>query len=64
MGLPVDPQLPLLIWVDNDISSIIPKVMEATQQGLTVFQFTSTAATKAWVRINEGEWFLASKQPG
>lgn len=52
--LPLDPQLPLLVWVDHDISAIIPKVMEATEQGVTVVQFTSTAATKAWVRINEG----------
>ena len=49
-----DPHLPLLVWVDDDEYSI-PRVVDATKQGITVFQFVSTAAVKAWVVINKSQ---------
>jgi len=52
-----DPHLPLLVWIDDDEFSI-PRVVDAAKQGITVFQFVSTAAVKAWVMINLGNIFF------
>ena len=32
--------------------------MEATEQGITIFQFTSSTAAKAWITVNQGLNFL------
>lgn len=54
VSLPVDPNLPLLIWIDDDVVGNGPKVLEASKCGVTVIQLASTSAAKAWITINAG----------
>ncbi|PPQ82010.1 hypothetical protein CVT25_014662 [Psilocybe cyanescens] len=49
-----DPNLPLLIWIDDDVVGNGPKVLEASKCGVTVIQLASTSAAKAWITINAG----------
>ncbi|PPQ70374.1 hypothetical protein CVT25_000085 [Psilocybe cyanescens] len=47
-----DPYLPLLIWIDSDVSAITHQILECTGLGITVIQFASTATVKSWITMN------------
>lgn len=49
-----DPYLPLLIWIDSDVSAITHQILECTGLGITVIQFASTATVKSWITMNIG----------
>ncbi|KAF5317701.1 hypothetical protein D9619_012641 [Psilocybe cf. subviscida] len=47
-----DPPLPLLLWVDADVTRVVPQILEATALGIKVLQFASATGTKSWLRLN------------
>ncbi|CAA7270690.1 unnamed protein product [Cyclocybe aegerita] len=47
-----DPHLPLLVWIDDDITGNIHKLLDVSAEHTTVVQLVSTAAAKAWVNVN------------
>ncbi|KAF8965905.1 hypothetical protein BDZ97DRAFT_1810235 [Flammula alnicola] len=46
-----DPHLPLLIWIEDDASGVIPQVLEATAMGISIVQLSSTSSTKRWITV-------------
>jgi hypothetical protein len=48
-----DPQLPLLVWIDDSVIGNAPKVLEATKRGVTVIQLASTSTAQAWITMNK-----------
>lgn len=57
----LDPTLPLLIWIDDDVLGNAPKALNARKAGITVVQIGSTSAAKTWFLINRGT-FLDNTQ--
>jgi hypothetical protein len=54
MATQSDPQLPLLVWVDDLPTNNTNEVSLALSVGVKVIQHTSTAAAIAWIEENQG----------
>jgi hypothetical protein len=48
-----DPRLPLLLWIDDNLTGNTHEVLEAIKRGVTVIQLTSTSTAKAWIVVNK-----------
>ena len=51
----LQPTLPLLIYINDDLEGNNRIATYASKCGVTVVQLDSTSATKTWIRVNKGE---------
>ncbi|KAF9565109.1 hypothetical protein CPC08DRAFT_759814 [Agrocybe pediades] len=48
----LDPSLPLLLWVDSDVTDIAEQMLGAVGHDVFIVQFASTHALKSWVSLH------------
>lgn len=52
----LDPRLPLLIWINEDVRENTDRVFEAISYGVTVVQLASIPSAKTWMAANRGAY--------
>ncbi|CAA7263417.1 unnamed protein product [Cyclocybe aegerita] len=49
-----EPNIPLLVWIDDDVVGNARKVEYARGCGVSVVQLASTSSAKSWITVNKG----------